>query len=75
MTPEEIMLRLKTDPDFINLPRYDFSLAKLLERFPDGAPSRIMAAALSISEEELEKLQTEVIKKLRRAIGVRKDRL
>ena len=71
MTSEEIMLRLKTEPDFVNLPRYDFSLAKLLSKFPDGAPNRVMASALCISEDELLKLQAEVIKKLRRAMGVR----
>jgi hypothetical protein len=75
MTQEEIMLRLKTDPDFVNLPRYDYSLAKLLAKFPDGAPARVMAQALCMTEEELAELQDAVVKKLRRAMGIRKDRL
>lgn len=44
---------VETDPDFIALKRFDNSLAKLEERYPDGAPDHVIAGALHITEEEV----------------------
>lgn len=59
------MDKLDTDPDFILLARFDNSLAKALERYPDGAPDHVIARALGVSEAELEKRYQAIVAKLR----------
>jgi len=57
--------KLDTDPDFILLARFDNSLAKALERYPDGAPDHVIARALGVSEDELERRYQAIVAKLR----------
>ena len=57
--------RLDFDPDFILMKRFQYSLAKLIERFPEGADDSIIAQALGISPSEVEPLYQSVILKLR----------
>jgi hypothetical protein len=70
MNSIEAKKRVETDPDFIALKRFDFSLEKLLERYPDGCPDRIIANALLIPEHEVEELYQSAIIKLRGIMGV-----
>lgn len=58
------------DPDFINLKRFDYSLKKLVERYPDGCPARIIAHALFIPESEVEKIYNQIIQKLKKEMGI-----
>ena len=51
MTDQEKIL---TDENYIGMKKYDFSLEKLLQRFPDGCPDHIIANALKIKENEVE---------------------
>lgn len=62
--------KIYTDPDYIALKRFDYSLAKLLERYPDGASDKIIAQALKIEESEVEELYQEIVEKLRRVMVV-----
>ena len=71
MTEEEIKLKIESDPDWINSRRFGFSLEKLLTRYPDGAPNRVIAAALLIQEEEIPKLYKKMIEKLRKLMNVK----
>lgn len=64
----ELLRRVATEPDFVNLKRYSYSLEKVLDRYPDGAPDRLIAQALCMSEEEVEELYEEVVLKLREEI-------
>lgn len=57
--------RLNTDPDFILLARFDNSLAKAMERYPDGAPDHVIARALGMTEPELERCYRSIVVKLR----------
>lgn len=68
MNIEEIKNRIENDEDFINIKRFDYSLKKLLERYPEGAPVSVMAQALMIPEEELEVMYQNILSKLRKAI-------
>jgi DNA-binding NarL/FixJ family response regulator len=70
MTPEEIQNRLETDPDFVVLKRFGYSLEAVLERYPEGCPNRIVAQALSIPEETLPDYYAQVVEKLRILMGV-----
>jgi hypothetical protein len=60
--------KIEHEGDFIALKRFDFSLKKLLERYPDGAPAHVIAQALMISEEDLEVMYQNILLKLRKAI-------
>lgn len=70
MTTEEALKRINSDPDFVAIKRYDYSLAKLLERFPDGAPDRTIAQALLIAEDDVERLYADIVARLRERMKV-----
>lgn len=70
LTTEKIRQLLSTDPDFVYLPRYDYSIAKVVERYPQGAPTGVIASALLMSEEEVEETYETAVKKLRQLMGV-----
>ena len=67
---DEIRSRIETEPDFVNLKRFDFSLEKVLEKYPEGAPPRLVAQALLMTEEEVEELFQETVVKLREVMKV-----
>jgi len=70
MNEEDARKRLNEEPDFVNAKRYEYSLAQLEERYPDGAPDNIIANALMIDEEEVEAEYGKVVEKLRDIMGV-----
>lgn len=72
MTSDEVRARLSQEPDFIYLPRFDFSLAKLMERYPDGVPDKLVAQGLMMTEEEVQSLFLGIVAKLRRTMGIRR---
>lgn len=66
MTTEETLERIKNDPDFVALKRFDYSLAKLLKRYPEGVPNnKLIAQALMISEDDVERLYAEIVETLK----------
>ncbi len=65
MNSEEIKYMIETDADFINIKRFEFSLKKLLERYPDGVPTRIICTALQMDEPAVIQLENEVLAKLK----------
>ncbi|NDC25889.1 MAG: hypothetical protein EB078_08575 [Proteobacteria bacterium] len=67
--PTENKKRLENDPDFIAIKRFDYSLKKLLIRYPEGCPDRIIANALLITEEDVEDLYSSTVLKLRKMMG------
>jgi hypothetical protein len=66
----EVKRKIDQDPDFVNLKRFDYSLTRVLERYPNGCPIRTIGVALAIPEEEVEEAYQRVILKLRKIIGV-----
>lgn len=62
--------RVAEDPDFIALKRFDFSMKKLLERYPEGCPDKVIAQALCIAEVEVEELYQKAVIQLRMIMGV-----
>jgi hypothetical protein len=69
VTPEQRRLLTK-DATWVNSKRFNNSLDKLLERYPEGAPDYICASALMIPEEEVPKLYDQIVAKLRKLMGV-----
>jgi len=68
MTSQDIKNKIETDPDFINLKRFDFSLKKLQEKYPNGAPDRIISQALGLPEAEINQRVQQVLSKLKSQI-------
>lgn len=67
---EDIHTLLFLEEDFIAIRRFNYSLEKLLERYPDGAPDRIIGQALAIDEGSVEQLYNETVERLRKLMGV-----
>jgi hypothetical protein len=60
---------IDNDPNYIAIKRFDFSLKNLLERYPEGVPTRIICQALQMTEEEVEALYQSVLEKLKTKIA------
>lgn len=71
MTITEIKAKIAEEGDFVNLKRFNFSLKKLLERYPEGCPNRIIAHALALVENEVEDLYQQAVNRLRELMGVK----
>jgi len=61
---------IETDSDFIYNKRYNYSSAELMEKYPEGAPDKIIASCLLMTEEELEECYQTIVVKLRKAMKV-----
>ena len=68
MNTSDEKMKIQTDPNFIAIKRFDFSLEKVLERYPDGCPDRVVAQALGMGEEDVELLYNHIISKLQHLI-------
>lgn len=68
MSAGEAEHRIDHDPDFVKLPRFDNSIEKVIERYPDGAPTRIIAAGLGLTELQVHALWMSVVNKLRKKL-------
>lgn len=73
MTSNEARELLAKDPDFIYSKRFDFSLKKLLNRYPEGAPTKVIAQSLMMTEDELQELEQSIILKIRQELRVEVD--
>lgn len=75
MNSAEAKAKLASDPDFVAIKRFDYSLKKLLERYPiekypEGVPVRVMAQALLLTEDEVEDEYERAILKMRMLMNV-----
>ncbi len=61
---------LTTDDDFVCSKKHEYSLKKFLEMYPNGAPDRVTAASLMITEDEVEVMFKRIIAKMREHMGV-----
>lgn len=72
MNTNEIREKVERDPDFVNLPRFEYSLARALVRYPEGLPERLIQEALGlVTKDEVDALYERAVRKLRRAMKVR----
>jgi hypothetical protein len=70
MTTEEAHAQLQSNPDFVNLKRYGYSLTAVMEQFPNGCPDKLIAQALLITEDDVKALDEGITAKLRSAMKV-----
>lgn len=61
---------IEFDPEYVYLRRYDFSVTKLLERYPDGVPDHIIAQALLCTEDDVQRIYEGAVEKLRKHLKV-----
>jgi hypothetical protein len=66
----DVKQKLIDDPDFVFLRRFDYSMKKVLERYPDGLPEKLISQALMLSEEEVEALYQETLSFFRKEMKV-----
>jgi hypothetical protein len=69
-TTTDAQRRLDEEPDFVNLKRFGYSLEATVTHFPDGAPDKVIAAALLITEDDVQALWAAIAEKLRVAMKV-----
>jgi hypothetical protein len=62
--------KINNDPNYIHIRRFEYSLSKLLERYPEGVPDKYIAQALDIEEEEVDALYEQTVQKLRKLMNV-----
>lgn len=67
---DDIVAKIKEDPDYVDLKRFNYSLKEAMARYPDGVPDRIIASGLRMSLEELNQTYANIVKKLRIAMKV-----
>lgn len=60
--------QIHQDPDYVALKRFDYSLAKTLERYPEGCPPHILANALALTEAEVEAEYQRIVAKLKELV-------
>jgi hypothetical protein len=61
---------LNTDKDFILMKRLENSMKQLMEKYPNGCPDHVIAAALGLSEERVQVRYLEIIACLQRKMNV-----
>jgi hypothetical protein len=70
MKGDEARERIATEPDFIFLKRFDYSLASLVQKHPGGVSNRVVAAALMVTEDDVDDIYENIILKLREIMKI-----
>lgn len=70
MTIEEVKKMIEEDEDYVYLKRFGYSLDKVIERYPDGAPNHVIASAMMLTEDDVEFHYQKIVHKLRGLMGV-----
>jgi hypothetical protein len=70
MKGEEARERIAIEPNFIFLKRFDYSLASLIDKHPGGVSDRVIAAALMVTEDDVQDIYEDIILKLRDILKV-----
>lgn len=74
MLTDEAKKKIEGEEDFVYLPRFNFSISKALERYPEGLPTnKLIAQALLVTEDEVEVLYKKAVRHLRRLMKVKVD--
>jgi hypothetical protein len=66
----DIKRKIEEDPDFVDSPRHDNSISKLLGKKVDGVDEKTIAKLLHMSEEEVHDTIVKVVDKIRKAMKI-----
>lgn len=61
---------MMSDPDFVYLKRYGYSITKAVDAFPEGCSDRVIAQALGIQEDQVQRMYQEIIVKIRNSLKI-----
>lgn len=64
---------IENDPDFIFSKKFDFSLDKMLERYPDGISNKMIARSLLLTEQDVSEILESIIQKFRNQLKIEVD--
>jgi hypothetical protein len=66
----EVKVKIATEEDFINYPKFSNSIKKLMAKYQDGVEDEVIAKALMIPKEEVESRFASYIKMARQKMGL-----
>jgi len=64
-TPAEQQQMVESDPDFILLKRFEYSLERALKKYPEGLDEKLVAQALGKSSSWVSRRYKAIVEKLR----------
>lgn len=64
LTKEQIQQKIETEEDFIDSPRFGYSIEKIIDRYPDGVDYGTISKVLHLTPEEVEKTFLTALKKV-----------
>lgn len=62
------MSKIHTDPNYVALKRYGYSLERIKKRYPQGCPTHVIAQGLEITEAEVDTLFNQTVEKLKKLV-------
>lgn len=62
---EDILRRIESEDDYIRCKKFSNSLAKFVSKFSEGSEDAAIARVLMISEQEVQKLYSDAVAKIR----------
>jgi len=72
LTENQIQDKIDEDEDFINYPRFDNSIKKLLLKHEKGVKPEIIAKAMNMTVEEVEETYQQAVEKLKKVMKIGK---
>jgi hypothetical protein len=70
MTTDEAHQRVHEDPIFVYMKRFGYEIDRLMQRYPEGCPDHVIAAALMITEDDVSDIYDSIVATLQNRIGV-----
>lgn len=74
LTKQEIQDKIDNEEDFIDYPRFNNSIKKLLVKHPMGVKTETISKALNLSPEEVESTFQSAIQKLKKIMKIGKEK-
>ena len=73
LTQQQIKDKIEHEEDFINYPRFNNSIKKLMLKHPNGVKTETISKALGMSTEEVENTFQAAIAKLKKIMKIGKE--
>lgn len=74
LTKQEIQDKINNEEDFIDYPRFNNSIKKLLVKHPAGVKNETISKALNLTNEEVEDTFQSAIRKLKKIMKIGKEK-
>lgn len=64
------MDKVLNDEDYVHSKVHGYSLERMLDRYPEGCPDKVIARALMIPEDKVVELYEQIVEKLKKSMEV-----